>query len=102
MSIPKQYTNIRKRFKAYGDALEELGKVIKEGPIDEKTSQLIQLGASAAIQSEGAVHSHTRRAIEAGASEEEIYYGLIGLTSTIGFPNVAAAISWAEDIILDK
>lgn len=102
MSMPKQYTSIRERFKAYGDALEELGKATKEGPIDEKTAQLIQLGASAAIRSEGSVHSHTRRAIEAGASEEEIYYALIGITSTVGFPNVAAAISWADDIILDK
>ncbi|MBF4468962.1 MAG: carboxymuconolactone decarboxylase family protein [Methanobrevibacter arboriphilus] len=101
MSLPKQYTSIRERFEEYGKALEELGKASKEGPIDEKTLHLIQLAASASIRAEGAVHSHTRRALEAGATNDEIYNTLISITSTIGFPTVAAAISWAEDIILD-
>lgn len=102
MSMPKQYNSIRERFKEYVDALEELGKTTKDGPIDEKTIQLIQLAASASIRSEGSVHSHTRRAIDAGATEDEIYYALISITSTVGFPNVAAAISWVDDIIMKK
>lgn len=99
--IPKHYGNIRMRYPEYGKALSELGRAIKEaGPLDEKTAQLIQIGASAAIKSEGAVHSHTRRALEAGASAEEIYHSAILLTSIIGFSNVAAAVSWIEDILL--
>jgi len=69
------------------------------GPLDEQMVQLIQLGAAAAIHSEGAVHSHTRRALEAGATPEQIRHTLIALTSTIGFPTVVAAISWAEDVM---
>ena len=42
-----------------------------------------------------------RRAVEAGASAEEVYQSVILLTSTIGFPNVAAAISWIDDIFED-
>jgi alkylhydroperoxidase/carboxymuconolactone decarboxylase family protein YurZ len=45
------------------------------------------------------VHSHTRRALEAGATPEQIRHTLISLTSTIGFPTVVAAISWADDVI---
>ncbi|MFZ0256853.1 MAG: carboxymuconolactone decarboxylase family protein, partial [Gammaproteobacteria bacterium] len=71
----------------------------REGPIDEKTAQLIQLAAAAAIHSEGAVHSHTRRALEAGAKPEEIRHALILLTSTIGFPTMVAAMSWADTIL---
>ncbi|MEA4956439.1 hypothetical protein SDC9_17842 [bioreactor metagenome] len=82
--------------------MEELGKASREGPIDEKTVQLIQLVASASIRSEGSVHSHTRRALEAGATKDEIYHALISITSTIGFPTVAAAISWAEDVMLNN
>jgi AhpD family alkylhydroperoxidase len=78
----------------------EFGKSLREsGPIDEKNSQLIQLGAAAASRSEGAVHSHVKRARKAGASPAEIYHTLILLTSTIGFPAMAAALSWARDII---
>lgn len=97
---PKRYQDIKKRFKSYHEALENLGKVAREsGPLDTKTSHLIQLAAAAAIKSEGAVHSHTRRALEAGATAEEIYHAIILLTSTIGFPSTSAALSWAEDII---
>jgi alkylhydroperoxidase/carboxymuconolactone decarboxylase family protein YurZ len=45
------------------------------------------------------VHSHVRRAHEAGAKKEEIYHAIILLTSTIGFPAVSAAISWADDVL---
>lgn len=54
------------------------------------------------MRSEGAVHSHVRRALEAGATPEEIYHAVMLLTSTIGFPNVAAALSWAEDSLSRK
>jgi AhpD family alkylhydroperoxidase len=98
--LPKMYTGIKKRYKKLGTAVENLGKTIRTlGPINKKTSHLIQLAAAAAIRSEGAVHSHVRRAREAGAKEEEIYHTLILLTSTIGFPAVSAAISWADDEI---
>ncbi|MDO5835036.1 MAG: carboxymuconolactone decarboxylase family protein [Methanobacterium sp.] len=99
--VPKHYQNIRIRYEEYGQALSELGKAIKKsGPIDEKTAHLIQLGGAAAIRSEGGVHSHTRRALELGVSPEEIYHSVLLLTSVIGFPNVAAAISWIDDIVL--
>ncbi|HOI40553.1 MAG TPA: carboxymuconolactone decarboxylase family protein [Methanobacterium sp.] len=98
--LPKHYMNIRERFPEYGDALSKLGESVRNaGPLDEKSVQLIQLAAAAAIRSEGGVHSHARRAIENGATEEEVYQAVILLTSTIGFPNVAAAISWVNDIV---
>ncbi len=100
--LPKHYMSIRKRFEEYGTVLSDLGRVVREsGPIDDKTSQLIQLAASAAIRSEGAVHSHAKQALELGASSEEVYQSLLLLTSTIGFPNVAAAISWVDDLFKD-
>jgi AhpD family alkylhydroperoxidase len=98
--LPGKYVVLGKRFKKYFTALNNLGKTAREaGPLDEKTSHLIQLAAAATIRSEGAVHSHARRALEAGASPEELYHALLLLTSTIGFPNVSAALSWTEDII---
>lgn len=98
--LPKQYLSIKKRFKKFLRVVDNLGKVTKEaGPLDEKTSHLIQLAAAAATKSEGALHSHTRRALKAGAKPEEIYHAIILLTSTIGFPAVSAALSWADDVI---
>ena len=101
--FPTWYESIKKRHKKLLDALEELGKAARqEGPLDEKTSHLIQLAAAATNRSEGAVHSHVKRAIKAGAKSAEIYQAILLLTSTIGFPNVSAALSWAEDVISEK
>lgn len=95
-----QYLKLKERHPDFLRAVEGLGKAVREaGPIDEKNSQLIQMAAAAAIRSEGAVHSHAARASDAGASKEEIRHALILLASTIGFPNVTAAISWADDVI---
>ncbi len=100
-SIPcKQYQKLKQQYPDYLEAVEALGKTIRQvGPLNEQTAHLVQLAAAAATRSEGAVHSHTRRALEAGAEPEAIVHSILLLTSTIGFPNVVAALSWAEDVI---
>jgi alkylhydroperoxidase/carboxymuconolactone decarboxylase family protein YurZ len=101
--LPDQFKSIKKKFKVYFRASENLGKAASAaGPISGKNSHLIQLAAATAIRSEGAVHSHTRRALELGAKPEEIYHAIILLTSTIGFPTVSAALCWADDVIKAK
>jgi 4-carboxymuconolactone decarboxylase len=100
---PKWYSHTKEHHQKYIEALEQLGEVVrKQGPLDEKTSHLIQLAAAAAIRSEGSVHSHVRRAIKAGATPEEIHHTIILLTSTIGFPGTSAALSWVYDEIGGK
>jgi 4-carboxymuconolactone decarboxylase len=96
----KHYQELSKLFPEVLSAVENLGEAIRQaGPIPEKTVELVQLAGAAAIQMEGSVHSHTRRALRAGAAPEEIYQTLLLLISTIGFPKVSAAISWAQDIL---
>ncbi|MGB9744577.1 MAG: carboxymuconolactone decarboxylase family protein [Desulfurella sp.] len=100
MDKPNFYIDLEKDFPEFINSLENLGKVAKKtANLDEKTIQLVQLAAACAIGSEGAVHSHTRRALQAGATNNEIIGVCIALVSTIGFPKVAAAISWVRDII---
>lgn len=101
--LPPIYQHLKAQHPDYLTAVERLGTAAREaGPLDEKTSHLIQLAAAAAIRSEGAVHSHVRRALAAGATPEEIRHSLMLLTSTIGFPTVTAALSWADDILGKK
>ena len=99
----KHYQELSNRFPGVILAVENLGSAIRAaGPIKEKTAELIQLAGAAAAQSEGSVHSHTRRALQAGASAEEITHALVLLISTIGFPKVSAALRWAQDILSPK
>lgn len=101
--LPGHYLFEKNQHKDFIEAVEALGKVVRtQGPLEDKTAHLIQLAAAIAIHSEGAVHSHVRRALESGATPEEIYHAIILLTNTIGFPTVSAALSWAEDILLKQ
>ncbi len=98
--VPRNYLKLKAREREFVTAVEALGQAAKQaGPLDEKTAQLIQLAAAAGIRSEGSVHSHVRRALDAGATSDEIRHALILLTSTIGFPTVAATLSWAGDVL---
>ncbi len=98
--MPKQYTTMQKKYKGLIQAVAKLGKAAKSaGPLNKKTSELVQIAAAAAVRSEGAVHSHTRRALAAGAKPDEIRHAIVLLTSTIGFPAISAALSWANDML---
>ncbi len=97
---PKHYQKIQEMYPDLVGAAEALGKAAQEaGPLGEKEMQLVQLGASVALRSEGAVRSHARRAMQAGATAQEVRHAVIVLTSTIGFPTVAAALDWLEKVL---
>lgn len=98
--LPKHYQKLMQDYPDYMQAVNKMGELaVKQGPIQGKFVHLIQLAAATAQGSEGAVHSHTRRALEVGASAEEIRHTVILLTSTLGFPQVSAALSWVEDVL---
>ena len=100
--LPKHFVKLKERFGPVIEQMNSVGDTIaKAGPIDEKTGQLIQLAAAAAQRSEGAVHSHARRAVKAGASPDEVRHALVLLIPTVGFPTVAAALAWVDDILDD-
>ena len=101
--LPQHYQKIRARYPDVISAVENLGQAVKQaGPLTPATAQLVQLTAAVAIRSQGAVHSHARRALQAGATAEEIFHSILLLTSTVGFPNVMAALSWVTDILPEE
>lgn len=100
---PKNYRWISSRFGKVMKAHQRLGEeLLAAGPLKKRQAHLVQLAAAAAGRSEGAVHSHVRRALDAGVKPDEIYHALVLLVSTIGFPGVSAALSWARDVIEKK
>lgn len=96
-ALPKQYQVLLEKYPDFMNAVQAVGTAARsQGPLDDKTSHLIQMAAAVAIRSEGSVHSHARRALAAGATSDEVRHALILLTSTLGFPTVSAALSWVE------
>lgn len=100
--LPKRFEKFHQDYPAVAKAYEELGKAVhSSGPLDDKTRALIKLAISTGSGLEGAVHSHTRKAIELGISSEEIRQTVLLALPTLGLPSTMAAMSWVEDI-LDK
>ena len=100
--LPKRFEKLNQDYPEVAKAYEELGKAVHtSGPLDEKTRALIKLAISTGAGLEGAVHSHTRKAIELGISKEEIRHTVLLALPTIGLPSTMAAMSWVDDI-LDK
>lgn len=97
---PSHYLKYKDSYPELFAAWDAIGKSARAaGPIPARNGHLIQLAAAAAVRSEGAVHSHVRRALELGVTPDEIRQALMLTAATIGFPAVMAALSWAEDIM---
>ena len=95
--LPKPYQQFRTNYPEVYKAYEQLGEAAaKARPLDAKTRELIKLGMSAANRSESAVQSHAHRALEAGATSEEIEHTLLLGINTLGFPTTMAALTWAR------
>ena len=98
--IPKTYQRFMENYPEVGKRYEKLGDAVhNSGPLDEKTRSLVKLGISIGARLEGAVHSHTRRALSAGTEPDEIRHAVILSLPTIGLPSMMAALSWVEDVL---
>ncbi len=97
--IPKRFTRFMEKYPEIGNAYSELGRAVhKAGPLDDKTRALIKVAISGGAMLEGAFHSHIRKAVQAGASKEELQHIAFLALPTIGFPSMMALLSWIDDI----
>ena len=96
---PSFFNSVAKDYPEVFAAYESLGEATTHaGPLDEKTVRLVKLALAVGAGLEGAVHSHTRRALAAGVTSAEIEHAvLLGMT-TIGLPRTMASVAWVRDI----
>ncbi len=95
--LPKPYQQFRVEHQDVYKAYEQLGETVANaGPLEAKTRELIRLGMAAANRSESGVQSHTHRALESGATQEEIEHAIMLGINTLGFSTMMAALSWAK------
>ncbi len=98
--LPKRFVRFQKNYPALAAALDQVGAACAAaGPLEQKAVELTRLAIAVGARQEGAVHSHTRRALEAGASAEEIRHVVLLAMATIGFPATMSAMSWVEDVL---
>ncbi len=95
---PSQYDQLIQRFPAVGKAYDALGHALTDaGPLDPRVAQLVRLGIGIGMQQEGAVHAHTRRALDEGWTPDELRHAAVLAATTLGWPRMMAAYMWVED-----
>jgi 4-carboxymuconolactone decarboxylase len=97
--LPEIYSSFRERFPEVSRNLDALAASANAGTLDERTSRLVKLGIAIGAMAEGAVRSNARRALEAGASPEDLFHVVALTVTTRGFPAAVAAYSWIEDVL---
>lgn len=100
MKLPKTFEAFMRRYPEVARAYHLLNDAtLNAGPLDSKTRALIKLGIAVGSRQEGAVHAHVRKALDAGASADEIRHAVILALTTIGFPPMMAAMTWVNDLL---
>ena len=100
--LPARYLQFQKSYPLVFRAYDMLGTATAgAGPLDPKTRALVKLGIAIGGQMEGAVHSHTRRALEAGCAAAEIRHVVLLATTTLGFPSMMKCFTWVDDVLKD-
>jgi alkylhydroperoxidase/carboxymuconolactone decarboxylase family protein YurZ len=97
--LPQIYSRFRERFPELSENLGALAQSANAGPLDERTSRLVKLGIAIGAMSEGAVRSNARRALQAGATHEEVLHVVALTVTTRGFPAAVASYSWIEEVL---
>lgn len=98
--MPGAAGDLAKEFPDIWDAYQKLGGAASDcGPLTDRERRLVKLALSIGAGSEGAVHSHTRRAKAEGIEDSAIMQVAILAIGPLGFPRAVAAKTWIEDVV---
>ena len=96
--LPSGASEVARAFPDVWAAYAALGKACAEaGPLDRRTARLVKLALAVGAQSEGAVHSHVRRALADGLPPAELRHVAVLAIPTLGLPQATKGLTWIED-----
>lgn len=96
---PKAYERFRERYPRLGEAWDKIAEGGEQGPLDARVVRLVKLGIAIGAMREGSVHSAVRKALAAGASEEELRQVVALAAGTLGLPSTVAVDDWVDSEI---
>lgn len=100
--VPRTYQRFTERFPAVARAHEAVGKAGDDGPLDRKAVELIKLGISVGAGLESATKSHARRAVQHGATREEVEQAVALAVNPVGFPRAVMAWQWVTEQLREE
>lgn len=98
-TMPGAAGDLAERHPDIWTAYSALGKATADcGPLTDREKRLVKLALAIGAGSEGAVHSHTRRARADGIEADAILQVAMLAIGPLGLPRAVAAKTWIEDI----
>jgi alkylhydroperoxidase/carboxymuconolactone decarboxylase family protein YurZ len=98
--LPSGAGEVAAKYPPVWKALEALGEACAAaGPLDARTRRLVKLALAIGIGSEGATHSHARRALEEGIEPAVLHHVALLAIATAGFPAAVKGLTWIDDIV---
>ena len=90
--LAEQHPDIWSAYSALGKACSDTG------PLSDREKRLVKLALAIGANSEGAVHSHTRRGRSEGIENSALEQVALLAIGPLGLPRAVAAKTWIEDI----
>jgi 4-carboxymuconolactone decarboxylase len=99
-NLPKAFVAFGKRHGEVAGAYEALASACHEaGPLTERERSLVKLAIAVGMRHEGAVHAQVRKGLETGIEPEAMRHVALLALTTMGFPNMMAALTWMDDLL---
>lgn len=99
MELPAKAGDFARSHPEIWRAYAELGGVCgRAGSLDAKQQRLIKIALALAAGSEGATHSHVRRALGEGHDPAAIKQIALLAMPMLGFANAMRMMTWVEDV----
>ena len=86
------YPEVWRAYRQLGDA------AAAAGPLDARSQRLVKLALAVGARSQGAVHSHARRALREGIPAAAVLQIPLLAVSSIGWSAAMAALAWVRDV----
>lgn len=97
--LPKMAGRIARDHPDVWESFQRLGTATSDaGPLDDRSKRLVNLALAIGADSEGATHSHARRALSEGLSREELEHVAYLAITTLGWPRAARGLAWIRDV----
>jgi alkylhydroperoxidase/carboxymuconolactone decarboxylase family protein YurZ len=90
--VARERPELWRTFQALGS---EIGKA---GPLSEREQRLVNVALAIGGDSEGATHSHARRALAENLSPEDLDHVAFLAITTLGWPQAIRGLTWVRDV----
>lgn len=90
--VAKEKPGLWRAFQALGAATGAAG------PLSEREQRLVNLALALGGDSEGATHSHARRALAEGLPADALEHVAFLAITTLGWPQAVRGLTWIRDV----